>query len=187
MLQTQHTKNRQTPIRTANDHNQFAMSAKRRNLILEALAGSEAPLTIEQLYEKPEIKALSKGKYNVNDDLKSMRGKEVVKVPSHLSTHRYAYTIKEVQQPGAIKMSGEARGAFPRLTKKQNDIDFSASNIERRKAEAVNKEAFQSSITVIKMFLNDEQYEGFLKGSLIAFPEHKETLLQLMQKEVAHG
>jgi predicted Zn-ribbon and HTH transcriptional regulator len=134
---------------------QIQMAAQRRETILNVLRQSHHPLTLDEIYEKPEVKALCKGKYNVNDDLKSMKGKEVYKEPSNKSSHRYAYS----------------------LLKRANQVQH-----KQRPIPAVTPtESGLEGLDTLKVFLSDDEYLGFLKGALIMFPEHKSQLMGLIE------
>lgn len=133
---------------------QIQMAAQRREAIINTLKSSPHPLTVDELFEKPHIKELCKGKYNVSDDLKSMRGKEVYKVPSNKSSHQYAYTV--------FKNSLTAQ----HRTQLIKAIEESKPTLE--------------GLDTLKVFLSDDEYLGFLKGALIMFPEHKGQLMSLI-------
>jgi hypothetical protein len=138
---------------------QIQMAAQRREAIINTLKASPHPLTVDDLYEKPHIKELCKGKYNVSDDLKSMRGKEVYKVPSNKSSHQYAYTVFK-----------------PSLTAQHRHKLVKAIEDTRPPVDQV-KDGLIDGLDTLKVFLSDDEYLGFLKGALIMFPEYKTELL----------
>lgn len=135
------------------------MAAQRRETILNTLRHSTHPLTVDELFEKPEIRQLCKGKYNVSDDLKSMKGREVYKVPSGKSSHRFAYTVFKKALQATHKPSNKL-------------INLQLDTLQQANLEGLD---------TLKVFLSDSEYMGFLKGALIMFPEYKPQLMGLIE------
>lgn len=71
--------------------NQIAQAEIRRNLIVKEIESANEPLTVHDLYEKPEIRSRSTGIHNVAYDLKTLRSKKIRRIPSPVPGHRYAY------------------------------------------------------------------------------------------------
>lgn len=136
----------------------FADAAKRDSVILSILEGAQEPLTQKDIYEKPEVRALTTGIHNVNDSLKRLRDK-VAKVPSNKHNYRFAYWPVE-------KLKTDKK--HPHI-KNHNKITVPKMTVIE---PVVSTKDLHQELKLVRMFLQEQEYLTFLKGALLMFKDY---------------
>ena len=163
---------------------QLQQAAQRYHVILSTLKSTDHPVTLNELYEKPEVRALSQGKHNVNDALKVLRKQKLVaRVPSNKTTHRYEYQLKEkslVNLPNIAvrrtrKKKGETVDSTVSFTK--HDVETTQSKAQQFTTTITNRRNITKELELLRTLSEPSEYKTFIKLAVIGFPEHREQLL----------